>query len=154
AAEDNVAELKMVRMVIGRTHSPAVKNACKAMIRDHTKQLSEIRQLASRFSVDLPTAPNVKHQALYKNMSHKSGRDLDRSFTGDQLQDHIEDVNTANDEVEVGQSAAVKRFARRAILTFAKHEQIWRGVAMKVGVPSTFGRPTAEQILNGKKIGS
>ncbi len=78
AAEDNVAELKMVRMVIGKTRSPAVKNACKAMIRDHTKQLSEIRQLASRFSVDLPTAPNVKHQALYKNMSHKSGRDLDR----------------------------------------------------------------------------
>lgn len=152
AAQDDIAELKLVRMVVGKTRDPFVKRACKQMIVDHTKHLAEVRALGSRLAIDLPEEPNETQIAKFKHMSQMNGTKLDKSFTADQLEDHIGDINTAHTETEVGQNGEVRLMAKRAIMMYAKHEHIWRGVAVHLHVPSTYGRPTAEQILAGKKI--
>lgn len=152
AAEDDIAELRMVRMVSGKTHDSYVKRACSQMILDHTKHLAEVRALGKRLSVDLPTEPNETQKAIYKHMSALSGAKLDKSFTSDQLEDHISDINTAHTQVEIGENADLVSAAKRSIMMYARHEHIWRGVAIHLKVPSTYGRPTAEQILAGKKI--
>lgn len=152
SAQDNVAELQIARMVASKTKNPEVKKACEVMIKDHTNQYSEIKKLGKNLGVDLPTDPDPMQQAIYKHMSEKSGKDLDKAFTAAQLQDHINDVNEAQDESEMGESSQVRDLAKAAVKTLAKHEHIWRVVAKDVGVNSVFGRPSAEQILAGAKI--
>jgi putative membrane protein len=151
-AEDNVAELRLVKMVISKTKDRQVKKACQTMIDDHTKQYSQVKTLARSLDVEIPTQPSALHDALYKHLSKKSGKELDKSFTAAQLEDHINDVNEAQDESEIGNDPKLRDFAKNAVKTFAKHEHIWRTVAQHVGVEPTFGRPTAEQILAGKKV--
>lgn len=124
SAEDSIAELRLVSMAANRTQNPQVKRACAVMTRDHTQQLTEIRGLAKRLSVDLPTEPNETHKALYKHLSRMKGSDFDKSFVGAQLQDHINDVNTFQDEVEVGVEPGIRKFAKKSVPVLARHEVI------------------------------
>jgi len=151
-AEDNIAELKISKMVRAKTRDPQVKKACDLMLKDHSNQYQRVQNIARTLDISLPTEPSPTHKALYQQMSAKSGKDLDKSFTAVQLQDHINDVNEAQEEAELGQAGEVKEFARDAVKSFAKHEHVWRGVAKTLGVNPTFGRPSAEQILAGHKV--
>lgn len=151
SAEDSIAELRLVNMAIKRTNNPRIKRGCQIMIRDHTRELAEIRSLGSRLAIDLPTEPNEMHKALFDHLRKLSGRKFDKSFVGAQLQDHIDDVNKAQDEAEIGNEPRLREFARRGVMLYARHEVIWRKVAPSVGVEKTFGRPSSEEILAGKK---
>lgn len=152
SAEDSIAELRLVKMAVSHTKNLQVRRACEIMIRDHTRELAEVRNMAKAFGVDLPTEPTAAHQALFEHLSKEKGHEFDKSFVGAQLQDHISDVNTSQDEVEVGVEPRVRQFAKKGVLLLARHEVIWRKVAPSVGVEKTFGRPSAEEILAGKKM--
>jgi hypothetical protein len=146
--EDDVAELQMMHMIEGKTKNPDVLHAVAIIIKDHSAHVENARGLCEQFGIEAPVKPDAIHRAIYEHMSKQTGSGLNKSITADQLQDHIADVNTSESEIESGSTLTIRQFAKSSRLMFARHEQVWRGVAKKIGVPSTFGRRTAAEILS------
>ena len=56
-----------------------VKQFARKMVEDHTKAGVELKQIASKQDLTLPTAMDEKHQKVYDKLVKLSGADFDKA---------------------------------------------------------------------------
>src|SRR3954470_4481707 len=79
-AEANLAEIEAGKLATQNATNADVKKFAQQMVDDHGKQLQEIRKLAQARSVELPAAPDAKHQRGLEKLQALSGADFDRRY--------------------------------------------------------------------------
>ena len=76
----NLSEVAMAKLAQEKTSNDEVRNFAQHMIDDHSKAMDQLQQLAQAKGVQLPTAPDAKHQAMEKKMRAMSGQEFDRQY--------------------------------------------------------------------------
>ena len=121
AAEGGMAEVEMGRAAVQNASDPKVKQFGQRMIDDHTKANDELKQIASRKNVTLPTSPNAKQKATLDRLSKLQGAAFDRAYMDDMVKDHKEDVAEFQRAANSESDPDVKAFAAKTLPTLQDH---------------------------------
>lgn len=123
AAQGGLAEVQLGQLASKRGTSNAVKQYGQRMVKDHTPVNNQLKQLAKKKGVTLPTKLDSTNQQVKQRLSQLSGTDFDRDYSDQMLQDHQKDVSAFQTEAQQGQDPDVKAFAAQKLPTLQAHLQ-------------------------------
>jgi putative membrane protein len=121
AASGGMAEVKLGQLAQEKGSSSAVKEFGKRMENDHSKAGDQLKDVASKNNINLPTDMDKKDQATYDHLSKLSGAEFDRVYAQHMVTDHEQDVEEFKNEASTGKNPDIKRFASETLPTLQDH---------------------------------
>lgn len=123
AAGDNAFQIAMARLALQKTKTPEVLALAQRIMDDHTRMNSELATIATDRDTDhaSPPVPVDKARQLQEHLSTLQGNAFDQAFAGVMVNDHHTAIDLFSREMENGQDAAVKAFARKELPTLQEH---------------------------------
>ncbi len=104
-----------------RAGSARVKEVGRHLIEDHTKLDEQVRALAAKLNVELPSTPNADQQGWMAELSTKTGDEYDKTFA-DRLRAAHGKVFAAVAVVRAGtKNSEIRSFAQVAVDVVMKH---------------------------------
>lgn len=132
AAQGGLAEVDMGYMASSKATNPDVKKFGDRMVTDHSKANDELKQLAATKGVTLPTAVSDEEKKDMDAMSAKSGKDFDKGYIDDMVQDHEKDVAEFEKASKEAKDADLKAWAAKTLPTLQKHLEMAKETQKKV----------------------
>lgn len=121
AASGDMLEVQMGKEVAKRATTAGAKQAAEKMVSDHTKSSAELKALAAKKNITLPTVLGEDQQKIYNDVLTKKGADLDKEYVQQMVKDHKEDVSEYQDAATGGTDPEVKAFAQKNVPILQMH---------------------------------
>lgn len=132
AATGGMEEVELGRLAAQKAQSPDVKKFGQRMVDDHSKAGDELKQLATRKGVTLPTDMTDKQKADKEKLSKLAGAAFDKEYMSMMVDDHDKDVKEFQ-IVSASSSgdADVKAFATKTLPTLEEHQRMAKEIKGK-----------------------
>src|SRR5215217_7956264 len=117
AAVGGMAEVELGRLAQTKAQNAEVKRFAQMMIDDHSKANDELKSLATKKNISLPTSLDAKHQSTMQKLQGMSGAEFDKAYVDDMLEDHEKDVSEFEKQSQSNPDADVKAFAAKTLPT-------------------------------------
>jgi putative membrane protein len=134
-----MAEVELGNLAKQKASSSDVKQFGDRMVTDHSKANDELKKVAQKNNVQLPTELDAKNRATVDRLSKLSGDEFDKAYMKQMLTDHKHDVSTFKHVSTSAKDADVKQFASNTLPTLEDHLKLAEDTASKVGVAATTG---------------
>jgi putative membrane protein len=121
AAAGGLAEVELGKLAQQKASSDAVKQFGERMVTDHTKANDQLKEVASKENVAVPTTLDKKEQAHLDKLSKLSGPQFDKAYMKDQVKDHEKDVREFQEEAQNGTNPDIKQFASQTLPILQQH---------------------------------
>ncbi len=121
AAEGGMMEVQLGNIAQKNSATQAVKDFGKMMVDDHTKINDNLKSLASRKNVDLPTTVTTKQQKDIDDLSKKTGADFDKAYVSMMIDDHKKDISDFKKAGDKIKDPDFKTFVMNSLPTLQKH---------------------------------
>ncbi|MBX6319083.1 DUF4142 domain-containing protein [Pigmentiphaga sp.] len=122
AAESGQLEISASQLAERNASHPDVKSFAKMMVADHTAVDSELKALASRKGVELPSEPTRKVRSAVNDLQKKNGADFDKEYAEEIAVDAHEDaVKLFEKAAKDAEDAEVKAFAAKVLPNLQQH---------------------------------
>jgi putative membrane protein len=138
----NMAEVEAGKLALEKAQDPKVKEFAQHMIEDHTKMLQEVQSLAQSKGVELPGAPDAKHQKGMKKLESASGANFDREYVRAMVRDHRDALKLARRTAKSAQDGELKSSAEKAAPEIQDHLKMAQDLS-KSGKRSASGKTGA-----------
>jgi len=132
AAQGGMAEVQLGKLAAERAASRDVKSFGERMVTDHTKANDELKSVAAKKGLTLPTSVDAKDQATYDRLSRLNGAAFDRAYIRDMVADHRKDVNEFKNEASNGADPDMKAFAGKTLPVLQEHLQLAENTESKI----------------------
>ena len=123
-AEGLMAELQLGEMAEKQAQDDRVKQFGKRMVKDHGKDLRQLKQLAAQKNATLPDSPNRAQRKEATKLGHLSGNAFDREYVKYEAKDHKKDVKDQGKEIKETADPDLKKFATAAHETVLAHRKL------------------------------
>ena len=126
AASANMAEIELAALAQQRGTSAEVKSFAAMMHRDHTKKLDELKTLAAKKGVALPTELSPMHLDLKQDLEAKSGAEFDEAYADAMVNAHRSMSDLLVDTAEQTADTDIRTFAtetNKGVMTHLEHAQ-------------------------------
>lgn len=133
AADGGLLEVQLGELAVSQGGAASVKKFGQSMIDDHSKANEELKALAAKKNITLPTSLSDKNQKKYDELSGKSGVEFDRAYASFMVDDHKEDIEEFKKEAEKGHDADVKAWASGKIPVLEHHLMMAQAANSEVG---------------------
>ena len=87
-----MAEVELGQLAEQNGQSQEVKDFGKRMVTDHSKANDELKQVAEKEDVTLPTTLDAKDQATKERLEKLHGAAFDKAYMHDMVMDHKADI--------------------------------------------------------------
>ncbi|MES1196588.1 MAG: DUF4142 domain-containing protein, partial [Steroidobacter sp.] len=131
-AAGSIAEIEAGKLAKSKASSKEVKEFAEKMVNDHTKNSDQLKALAKQKQVDLPTTTDADHTAEKNKMEKLSGAGFDAEYMQGQVKDHQQTVQLLQTEINSGQDAKVKAFAKQTLTAVQHHLEMAQQLESKV----------------------
>ena len=121
AAQGGMAEVQMGKLAAEKASNADVKAFGQQMVDDHTKAGDQLKGVAAKENISLPTTLTPKDQATYDKLNGLSGAAFDKAYVADMVKDHEMDVKEFQKESTTGKDDAIKGFATDTLPTLKGH---------------------------------
>ena len=121
AAQGGLAEIQLGKLAQENGSSEAVKNFGTRMVAEHTKAGDQLKEVAAKEHVTLPTNLDAREQETYDKLSKLSGDEFDRMYAQDMVKDHREDLRVFQRETNHGNSDLMRDFASGTLSMIQLH---------------------------------
>lgn len=121
AAQGGAAEVELGKLAAEKAGNPEVKAFGRQMVEDHMKANNDLKSVAQKKGMTLPTDMNAHQQASYSKLRRLSGDAFDRAYVKDMVKDHEEDVKELQKEASNGKDEEIKGFASRTLPVLQAH---------------------------------
>lgn len=128
-ARDDMAEVMTGRLAATKATNSKVKSGARMMVKDHGAHLTQVRRLATKMNVTLPTDVSAEHQQMADQLRGLSGTEFNRAYVSGMLDDHVKTLNLLRDRIQAGGDAQVTALARKTFTTVRKHAVMWNNLA-------------------------
>ena len=133
AASGGMAEVKFAQLAQQKASSPSVKDFAIRMSADHSRANMELKGVAAKDNVTLPTILDAQDQATNDRLSKLSGKQFDREYMRVMVQDHEKDVSEFKRESTSGKDPSIKNFASETLPTLEEHLKMARQTDKEIG---------------------
>ena len=121
AAQGGMAEVELGKLARDRGATTHVKDYGKMLVDDHTRMNNELKDVASKENITLPTSVSSEQRQTIDRFAKLSGHQFDREFLKDSVKDHRDDIKEFEKEASNGQDPALKSFASNSLPALKKH---------------------------------
>jgi putative membrane protein len=121
AANGGMTEVKLGELAQQKATNQKVKDFGSMMVHDHSAVNDEVKALASRRNVTLPTAVSDEKQKDIDNLSKKSGADFDKSYCKTMEDAHQATIDRFKSAADKVNDAEVKTFINNTIPKVQHH---------------------------------
>jgi putative membrane protein len=128
AAVGGLTEVELGKLAQQKASSPDVKQFAEKMVSDHTKANDQLKEVATKENIDIPSSLDSKHQSRVDKLAKLSGPDFDKAYMKDQLKDHEKDVSEFQGEAQGGSDPNVQHFATQTLPTLQQHLEMAKNV--------------------------
>ena len=132
AASGGMTEVELGKIASTKAQNAEVKKFAEMMVTDHSKAGDELKALAAKKNITLPTTPIAKHQSLIQKLQGLTGAEFDKAYVEDMLEDHEKDVAEFEKQSESNPDADVKAFAAKTLPTLKKHLEAIKAIQAKM----------------------
>ena len=120
AYSGGMLEVELGRHVSQYGADPGVKQFAERMVSDHSKADEELKQLAARQGLSLPTEMDDDQRDDLEELSKLRGRELDEAYVKLMVDDHADVVDAFREQADEPESE-VDRWAARTLPTLESH---------------------------------
>lgn len=124
AAGDGMLEVRLGQLAQAKGSTNVVKELGKMMEKDHSKANEELKALASRKNIVLPSALNEKQQEKYDKLAAKEGKDFDKAYSECMVDAHKEAIDKFEKESKKGDDTELKNWATTTLPTLKHHKEM------------------------------
>jgi putative membrane protein len=121
AIEGDRFEITGGRLAQQRATTQIVRSLGSTLVRDHSATLADAVVVARRLGIEVPGQPSPTQQWQLRAVAQFAGRQFDRQYADLEVQDHIQDIREAQDEVSLGCNPDVRRDAADDIPILQRH---------------------------------
>ena len=121
AAQGGMTEVELGKIAQANASSPDVKQFGSRMVADHSKADAELKTVAAKDNVEIPTKLDTKHQAMVDHMQHLSGPAFDKAYVNMMVRDHEKDASEFRQASANAQDPDVKTFASDTLKVIESH---------------------------------
>lgn len=132
AAQADMAEVKLGQLAEQKGTIPAVQDFGKRMVQDHSKNEMELKNVASRENLALPTQIDKADQATYDRLAKLNGEAFDRAYARDMVKDHTKDVAEFQKEAKDAHNETIKNYAAQTVPVLQTHLDLARKMEQSV----------------------
>jgi putative membrane protein len=124
AASGGQAEVALGQLAQQNGGSAQVRQFGQRMVTDHTEAYQELKQIAAKEKLQLPTRPDSSEQAVQQRLSKLKGAAFDSAYTQDMVKDHQQVIAAFQKEAQSGQDPDLKAYAQKTLPTLQEHLQM------------------------------
>ncbi len=121
AAQGGMAEVELGKLASEKAANAEVKKFGQMMMEDHSNANTELKALATKKNVTLPTDIGSEHKATMDKLKTLSGAEFDKAYVEAMVKDHEKDVSEFEKQSTDAKDADVKAFATKTLPTLKKH---------------------------------
>jgi len=132
AAKGDAAEIELGQLAESKAANPDVKAFGERMVTDHSKNRDEVRMLADKEHVTLPTKLGEKENAQKEKLQALSGSQFDKAYMSYMVSEHKTDVMKFKEAASNAQDPSVKQFAEQSLPVLQSHLREAQQVDVKV----------------------
>lgn len=137
AAQGGMAEVQLGKLATEKASDPNVKAFGQQMVDDHTKANDDLKSVAEKENMTLPTNLDAKDQSEYNKLQKLSGSDFDHAYVKDMVKDHEEDVKEFQKEASNGKDPQIRAFASRTLPVLQQHLDKIKSIQPRVQTKSS-----------------
>ncbi len=128
AALGGLMEVELGKYAQQNAVNPRVRNFGAMMVKDHSKANDELKALAAKKNILLPTALDEAHLRKLNNLKEKKGADFDKAYMDEMLDDHQKDTDKFKRHAEDGMDPDIRTFASKTLPVLLMHQDSARTI--------------------------
>jgi putative membrane protein len=132
AASGGLMEVQLGKVAAEKGSHQRVKDFGKRMQADHSKANEQLKKIAAKKGVDLPTEPSGEHKSTMDKLTKLSGAEFDREYMDAMVDDHKEDIEKFQTQADKGKDPDVKKFASDNLPVLKKHLELAQSTQKQV----------------------
>lgn len=121
AAHSDQNEIQLSKLALEKGVTGMVKDHANKMITDHTKSTADLKPIAQKKGVTLPTDMDAEHKAIAAQMKNLSGKEFETQYMNQMLLDHQKTVNTMVAHQKMTQDADLQGFITKTTPVVQAH---------------------------------
>jgi putative membrane protein len=121
AAQGGMTEVELGKLAQEKASSADVKQFGSHMVMDHSKANDDLKAIAAKNNITIPTTLDAKHQAEVNRLSALSGPAFDKAYVHTMVKNHETTAADFKAESTNGENADVKNFAATTLPTIESH---------------------------------
>jgi len=133
AAQGGMAEVQLGQLAANKGTSQKVKDFGQRMVDDHSKANDQLKSIAAKDNITLPTDVAPPDKQLMNRLNGLSGADFDKAYMTAMVKDHHTDIALFQREANGGTDSDLKSFAANTLPTLQQHLQLAKDAASSVG---------------------
>ena len=119
--EGDLFEIQGGKLAQSKGTTDKVRALGARLVKDHSKSLQDATDLANSLGIDVPDSPSPSQQWELRVVSSFSGIAFDRWYADLEVQDHMQDIQEAEDEVEKGCNPDIRQLAADELPVLREH---------------------------------
>jgi putative membrane protein len=132
AASGGMLEVRLGQYASDNASSDAVKKFAERMVGDHTKANDKLKTVVSDKAIEIPKVLNEKDQKVLDRLEQLKGKDFDKAYVEQMVEDHMEDIHAFEKEINDGAEPTVKAFAEATLPTLKHHLEMAQALQRNV----------------------
>ena len=141
AAEGGMLEVELGKLAVQKATNEKVKEFGQRMIDDHSRADDQLRSIAAKDNIKLPTELDSRNRATVDRFSRMTGTEFDRVYARDMARDHQNDVTAFEREANSGFNPDLKNFANSTLPTLRDHLRLAKDNERAMGITSSRRNP-------------
>jgi len=121
AAEINLTEIELGTLATTNSQVAEVKELGKMMVDEHTKALNDLKAMAEKKMMTIPTELTADGKDEYKKLSEKTGKDFDKKYCDMMVSGHKNAINKFERASEKSQDGDIKAWATSMLPALRTH---------------------------------
>lgn len=121
AAQSNMLEVALGREVARKAKSSEVKAFGERMMTDHAKANDELRRIAERKGVTLPTELDEEHRRELTQLAALSDEKLDKEYVTQMVEEHTHDVEAFREASKNVKDPELRAWAAKTLPILEDH---------------------------------
>jgi len=126
ATMGGLMEIQLGEMAQSHAVTPEVKEEAQHMVKDHRLANEELKDIAVRKNIVLPSVLDSKMQEKYDKLSKFNGKKFDKKYTRCMIKDHKKAICLFKKEAKKGTDTEMKTWASAKVPTLKNHLKMWK----------------------------
>lgn len=125
-------EVQAGQMARDKALSADVKDFGKKMVTDHTKANNELKQVASKKGLVMPTELDKDKKGMVDHLGGLAGKDFDKAYMAHMVDDHEQDVKEFEKASKDTKDADLRNWAKKTLPVLQEHLRLARQTQSKL----------------------
>ncbi|QIX61636.1 DUF4142 domain-containing protein [Hymenobacter lutimineralis] len=126
AAHSDQNEIQLSKLALEKGVTGMVKDHANMMIKDHTKSTADLKPIAQKKNVTLPTDMDAEHKTIAADMRKLSGKDFEKKYMEQMLADHQKTFNTLQAHAQMTKDADLQGFIQKVTPVVQSHLNMFK----------------------------